>query len=318
MIQIKQEQGLSMVEMLGTLAIIGVLSVGGVAGYTYAMNKYYTNEILLGASERMVLLMAKNITGEDLSLKEFENLNKTSVGTFSDEAIDVEGSIGIKITGVKKAVCENLVKVASGTEFDITKEEKNNTLIDIIEEDCEDTNNLVLVFNHALDPRNTGICTNGNVYLSYMDDPCATETPMTGDCIKNSDCAGNEFCDLTGSSTEKPDSGVCTTLYEGTPIDDFLIGPKMTWWSAENWCEAHDMNLVNISAFGISGYENDGCIGNECIGADWESLKQLLGNKYFWTTNHYDSRWAYVMFVITSRIQTANHNYSSQIYALCH
>lgn len=35
-----QESGRSMVEMLGVLAIIGVLSVGGIAGYSQAMNKF--------------------------------------------------------------------------------------------------------------------------------------------------------------------------------------------------------------------------------------------------------------------------------------
>ena len=33
----KAESGRSMVEMLGTLAIIGVLSVGGIAGYTHSL-----------------------------------------------------------------------------------------------------------------------------------------------------------------------------------------------------------------------------------------------------------------------------------------
>ena len=41
-----QERGRSMVEMLGTLAIIGVLSIGGVQGYRYAMHKYHSNEIV--------------------------------------------------------------------------------------------------------------------------------------------------------------------------------------------------------------------------------------------------------------------------------
>lgn len=36
--------GRSMVEMLGVLAIIGVLSVGGIAGYSKAMNKYKINK----------------------------------------------------------------------------------------------------------------------------------------------------------------------------------------------------------------------------------------------------------------------------------
>ena len=40
------ESGRSMVEMLGVLAIIGVLSVGGIAGYTMAMNKHRANEIV--------------------------------------------------------------------------------------------------------------------------------------------------------------------------------------------------------------------------------------------------------------------------------
>lgn len=35
-----QQSGRSMVEILGVLAIIGVLSVGGIAGYSKAMAKY--------------------------------------------------------------------------------------------------------------------------------------------------------------------------------------------------------------------------------------------------------------------------------------
>lgn len=46
----KHETGRSMVEMLGVLAIIGVLSIGGIAGYTYAMNSHKANEIINGAS----------------------------------------------------------------------------------------------------------------------------------------------------------------------------------------------------------------------------------------------------------------------------
>lgn len=45
-----QESGRSMVEMLGVLAIIGVLSVGGIYGYTVAMRSNRINEIIHGAS----------------------------------------------------------------------------------------------------------------------------------------------------------------------------------------------------------------------------------------------------------------------------
>lgn len=40
------EYGRSMIEMLGVLAIIGVLSVGGIAGYSKAMNKYRVNKTM--------------------------------------------------------------------------------------------------------------------------------------------------------------------------------------------------------------------------------------------------------------------------------
>jgi len=58
----KNENGRSMVEMLGVLAIIGVLSIGGIAGYTIAMNRYRANEILDMAAKVSVLGMTKNGT----------------------------------------------------------------------------------------------------------------------------------------------------------------------------------------------------------------------------------------------------------------
>ena len=38
--------GRSMLEMLGVLAIIGVLSVGGIAGYSKAMEKFKVNKLI--------------------------------------------------------------------------------------------------------------------------------------------------------------------------------------------------------------------------------------------------------------------------------
>lgn len=41
-----EESGRSMVEMLGVLAIVGVLSIGGITGYSKAMAKYKINKTL--------------------------------------------------------------------------------------------------------------------------------------------------------------------------------------------------------------------------------------------------------------------------------
>ena len=57
------ESGRSMVEMLGVLAIIGVLSIGGIAGYTMAMNRYRANEGLAAANLLRIEAIAQDKAG---------------------------------------------------------------------------------------------------------------------------------------------------------------------------------------------------------------------------------------------------------------
>ena len=54
------EHGRSMVEMLGVLAVIGVLSVGGIAGYTSAMRQYKANEIVNATSMLYMMGASQN------------------------------------------------------------------------------------------------------------------------------------------------------------------------------------------------------------------------------------------------------------------
>ena len=42
----KSQSGRSMIEMLGVLALVGILTAGGIAGYNMAMQKYKTNLVL--------------------------------------------------------------------------------------------------------------------------------------------------------------------------------------------------------------------------------------------------------------------------------
>lgn len=55
MFQKKSEQGRSMVEILGVLAIIGVLSIGGIAGYTLSMRRHRANHIIDLASKLVLV-----------------------------------------------------------------------------------------------------------------------------------------------------------------------------------------------------------------------------------------------------------------------
>ena len=71
-IENQAQQGRSMVEMLGVLAIIGVLSIGGIAGYSWGMDKHVANQILnemnLNSLQLAMLLQKGNPDGVTLSL----------------------------------------------------------------------------------------------------------------------------------------------------------------------------------------------------------------------------------------------------------
>ncbi|MDO4162240.1 MAG: type 4 pilus major pilin [Pseudomonadota bacterium] len=79
----ENQRGRSMIEMLGVLAIIGVLSVGGIAGYSKAMNKFKTNKIadnisMIVANIRTLYAQQKNFSGLD-------NKTAISMGIIPDE-----------------------------------------------------------------------------------------------------------------------------------------------------------------------------------------------------------------------------------------
>lgn len=61
--------GRSMIEMLGVLAIIGVLSVGGISGYKKAMTKFKTNSAI-----ETMLTIATNIQNITLRNKNYNNI----------------------------------------------------------------------------------------------------------------------------------------------------------------------------------------------------------------------------------------------------
>ncbi len=71
------ESGRSMVEMLGVLAIIGVLSVGGIAGYSKAMNKFKINK----TTDQVSMLVA-NIRTIYSTQGNYSGLNNTTAINF--------------------------------------------------------------------------------------------------------------------------------------------------------------------------------------------------------------------------------------------
>ncbi|MCI5635060.1 MAG: hypothetical protein MR350_06395 [Alphaproteobacteria bacterium] len=81
----KLEAGRSMIEMLGVLAIIGVLSVGGIAGYSKAMNKFKTNKIADNVS--MLVANIKTLYAQQNTYDGLNVQSAYSMGVVPDELV---------------------------------------------------------------------------------------------------------------------------------------------------------------------------------------------------------------------------------------
>ena len=104
---LKTEQGRSMVEMLGVLAIIGVLTVAGVAGFRYAMNKHYANQTVNRLMKRAVVVAAQANFGQNLSLHEFDENDGEYKITLLDPTNNE--SFTMQVEDIPQEVCQQIL-----------------------------------------------------------------------------------------------------------------------------------------------------------------------------------------------------------------
>jgi len=115
-----------MIEMLGVLAIIGVLSVGGIAGYSKAMNKYRINKAI-----EHISLIAGNVRAFFGPQKNYVGVNcigegcDTTNGCQGNSGVDSNGSLTYAYNGcpiIKKAkiLPDDMIMVTDGKIMSIT------------------------------------------------------------------------------------------------------------------------------------------------------------------------------------------------------
>ena len=106
------ESGRSMVEMLGTLAIMGVLAVGGIMGYKYGMDKYRAHETINELTVRAMGLMSQVNRAEIVELN-MEMGNTTKFGYFVDAWIGEVNTdyFYISLEQVPPAICRHMLKI---------------------------------------------------------------------------------------------------------------------------------------------------------------------------------------------------------------
>ena len=96
------ETGRSMVEMLGVLAIIGVLSVGGIAGYNTAMKRYKANEVVNTAT--MLSMMAQSADGG--AGKNIASLSDAGLTPpVSGVSMSANSTGGVTVSGAGNDIC---------------------------------------------------------------------------------------------------------------------------------------------------------------------------------------------------------------------
>ncbi|MBR6411578.1 MAG: hypothetical protein IKS41_00240 [Alphaproteobacteria bacterium] len=107
------ESGRSMVEMLGVLAVIGVLTVGGLAGYNYAITKHRVNTILNEISLRWVVAEQQLTIGAPIDMSEFED---TILGRYAIDVYKTEGkgnSVTFQISNLSPDIVKRLFSPGS-------------------------------------------------------------------------------------------------------------------------------------------------------------------------------------------------------------
>ena len=332
----EKESGRSMVEMLGVLAIIGVLSVGGIAGYTTAMNKHRANQILNGASVRAIVVSTQIQRGSAApTLGEFTD-NEVGGATFTGLAdwTTTDKRFSLTLTGVSTEICTQM-KATVG----------QNSIIREINEGCT-----TITYNNDLSPNDpepsgpkgdecTDSCSGeAKCENGYCECPPGSlwqpsdnsgngecKTGLTGDCTTNADCKeAGKYCIIksTEYDCEKPNKGTCTTLDNGTPAtyDDktFLYSSDaMSWWAARNWCLAHGKSLASLSDLGITRPAS-ACSGSNCAGADWTALKEAFGSRYFWTNDYTNDNYSScITFSVYIAGYVSEDTRNNTLFALC-
>ena len=301
----KKQFGRSMIEMLGVLAIIGVLSIGGIALYRRAVNNHHANTILDDANRLAFVIMESGRSFEPYD--NITGLEYTKTSTYFLNAFTEATSqqLAIMVTDVPKGVCEPLIDKAS-TEYKVRVLKANS-----VQEIAQVSPNAVLY-----DGQNTDICNNDlNDVVLYFGDVSKQCTPIAGkECTSNADCCHGSFCWFSNTSDcTDAGSGQCKRMidYPAEPITTldgksfvYNVPRWLNWWSARNWCEAQGLKPVEREDIGC---KSDTTPPYSCTG--------ILSSGHYWLESFSDCA-AFVFRATSGKISVDGKHPTAQI--LCH
>ena len=213
----KSESGRSMIEMLGTLAIMGVLSIGGIAGYNYGINKHRANQVLqdirLVYQELKYPNTVRKIVSEgsfpdiELDLQSpyeygiaFANPDDFNYDSTSEKTPNL---ISVNVSGVSKTACDILLKTKP--EYVLMLKANGESTWNC----TQDENKLSYIFEITTDKLEYGKCT-----------VCTGEHCFDDDlnCPEGEYCQ-NDVCSRCARGYTENTSGQCTSCSFSRKLD---------------------------------------------------------------------------------------------------
>jgi hypothetical protein len=201
------------------------------------MNKYYANELLAGASARAVIVASQLASGREPSLTEFAKM-ETAGGEFDNENIaKFSDGFGIKVSKVKKAVCENLIKDTEGTDIGIETEAGGEVT-------CGDENEFYITFaNMGVVGGSDDENVNMKSYVCQVNPNNGMEAlfDSNGSYIGNCDCKLRDTVVVKGSVQEAVSalcnvSGSCNSVEFSSDFGLCASCEGYFWYSGASVC----------------------------------------------------------------------------------
>ena len=189
-------------EMMGTLAIMGIIAVTGIWMYRRAMDSWYASQ-LIDQAQRRAVEAAGQITMQGRTNPYIGSFteNEFSGGTFATTAV-TEGlyqQFGIQVSNVPKNVCQNILK-AIGESTSIRRLSFESDPTSALS-GCRDDNTFLMVYNNDMSTSKDTTYTENNCgcqtvcgvcVMEGEQKRCVNECPSDNRvCQQNSDCPGS-------------------------------------------------------------------------------------------------------------------------------
>ena len=299
------EGGRSLTEMLGMLAIMGILSVAGIAMYNSAMNKHRANELIYEAQKRATTVAMQATIGRDtFSVAEFPNPEGYlfDVKNWNDTqfAITLTRADGSNIDANLCAQIKSAVGPAT-----ILREVRQNCTHFLYNKDLSATfNNAKACTADAQCDTDWEHCDNGFCLPRCQSWEAEGSTSAYGPYLCYSapsqcdECTSNQYCEITGDLYH-PTNAACQPLPElqkkilpkatQGQTTAYFAGCGFTYWSAKNVCENYGKKIISAKSLDIAVTKLK-CI-TDCKNTDnqdipdsyWQNLTEILSDGVFWT-----------------------------------